>query len=85
MKIAKAVACLAVVCALVFVVSRQAGSQQSQIVQPINSKNLVVLKGNVHPWARAPFDRGPAPATLPLDRMMLVLKSTQVQIAQLHE
>ena len=85
MKIAKAVAFLAVICALVFAASRQAGSQQSQIVQPINSKNMVVLKGNVHPWARAQFDRGPAPATLPLDRMMLVLKSTPEQIAQLHE
>src|SRR5579863_3432312 len=85
MKTAKAVAFLAVVCALVALVSRQASSQQSQIRQPIDPSKLVVLKGNVHPWARARFDRGPAPPSLPMNQMLLVLKSAPSQGAQLQE
>jgi hypothetical protein len=85
MRIAKAVALFAAICALVVLVSRQADSQQSQIREAINPAKLVVLKGNVHPWAQARFDRGPAPANLPMDRMMLVLKSTPEQGAQLEE
>ena len=85
MRIAKTVAVLAVVCALVFLVSRRADSQQSQIREEINAAKTVVLKGNVHPWAQARFDRGLAPATLPMQRMMLVLKSTPQQGTQLDE
>lgn len=85
MKTAKAVAFLAVICALLFLISRPADSQQSQIRQAINPSKLVVLKGNVHPWAQARFDRGPAPANLPMNQMLLVLKNTPSQTAQLQE
>ena len=35
---------------------------------------LTVLEGNTHPLARADFDSGPAPPSLPMERMLLVLK-----------
>ncbi len=44
------------------------------IVQPIDESQLTVLKGNTHPLARPEFDLGTAPAALPMQRMLLVLK-----------
>lgn len=43
------------------------------ITQAIDETKLTTLRGNTHPLARAEFDRGPAPANLPLQRMLLVL------------
>src|SRR5690348_6272565 len=85
MKTAKAVALLGVVCALVFVVSGQVSSPRSQITTPIDNSKLLVLRGNVHPWAQPRFDRGPAPAGLPLERMMLLLKNTPEQTVALQD
>ena len=44
------------------------------IVQPVDESQLTVLHGNTHPLARPQFDLGTAPATLPMQRMLLVLK-----------
>jgi trimeric autotransporter adhesin len=44
------------------------------ITQPIEESNLTVLRGNTYPLARAQYDRGAAPASLPMQRMLLVLK-----------
>lgn len=49
------------------------------IVQPIDESRLTVLKGNTHPLARAQYDQGAAPASLPMQRMVLVLKHSQAQ------
>ncbi len=65
-----------------------AGAQQvpvpARITQPVDPTSLTVLKGNVHPLARPEFDRGPAPAALQLDRMLLVLKRSPEQEAALE-
>src|SRR5271165_258787 len=50
-----------------------------QIVQPLDESRLTVLKGNTHRLARAQFDRGLAPADLPMERMLLVLKRSPEQ------
>ncbi len=52
----------------------QTNDTPARIINAVSEKNAVVLKGNVHPLARAEFDRGPAPLDLPMDRMLLVLK-----------
>ena len=39
----------------------------------INEADRVVLHGNVHPQARAEFDRGSANAAMPMNRMVLLL------------
>jgi subtilase family serine protease len=53
------------------------------ITQPVDESKMVTLHGNVHPLARAEFDQGPAPASLQLDRMLLVLKRSPSQEAAL--
>jgi hypothetical protein len=44
------------------------------ITKAIDDSQRMVLKGNRHPLARAEFDRGTAPTSLPMNRMLLVLK-----------
>ena len=44
------------------------------ITQPIEESKLTVLRGNTYPLALAKYDRGAAPASLPMRRMLLVLK-----------
>jgi subtilase family serine protease len=84
MKIAKALVYFAFVSLVVALASAQTGSVRSQITQPISESKLMVLRGNTHPFARPQFDRGAAPANLPLQRMMLVLKTTPEQGAALN-
>ncbi len=59
-------------------------SPTSLITQPINESQLTVLKGNTHPLARPQFDLGTAPATLPLQRMLLVMKRSPQQESALE-
>src|SRR5882672_2272938 len=55
------------------------------ITQPVDEAQLTVLKGNTHPWARPEFDLGTAPATLPMNRMLLVLKRSPDQESALKK
>jgi subtilase family serine protease len=55
------------------------------ITQPVDENQLTVLKGNTHRLARPEFDWGTAPATLPLQRMLLVLKRNPEQEAALRK
>ena len=47
-------------------------SSPSLIRQPIDESQLVTLRGNTHPLARAQFDIGTASPDLQLNRMLLV-------------
>jgi Pro-kumamolisin, activation domain/Bacterial Ig-like domain (group 3) len=51
----------------------------SRITQAIDAAHLTILQGNVNPLAQARFDRGAAPASLPMQRMLLVLKRSAQQ------
>jgi subtilase family serine protease len=55
------------------------GLQSPLITQQIDETKLTVLKGNTHPSVRAQYDLGTAPATLPMERMLLVLKRSPAQ------
>jgi Pro-kumamolisin, activation domain/Bacterial Ig-like domain (group 3)/Subtilase family len=57
----------------------QSANIQSRINQAIDEKNLVVLKGNTHPFAAPEFDRGAAPGSLQMNRMLMVLSHTPEQ------
>src|SRR5581483_9214242 len=57
---------------------------QARISQEINDAQLMVLRGNTHPLARAEFDQGAAPSDLPMERMLLVLKRSAAQEAALQ-
>ena len=55
------------------------------ITQPVDESSLTPLKGNRYPLARPEFDLGTAPATLPMDRMLLVLKRSSDQESALRK
>jgi len=55
------------------------------ITRPIDESQLTTLKGNTHPLARPVFDLGTAPANLPMQRMLLVLKRSPAQEASLRK
>jgi len=52
---------------------------QPLITQVVDESQLTTLKGNTHPLARHEFDLGTAPASLPMARMLLVLKRSADQ------
>ncbi len=63
-----------------------AGAQdrsRSRITQAISGSRMITLGGNTHPMARAEFDRGDAPADLPMEQMQLVLTRSAGQQADL--
>jgi hypothetical protein len=62
----------------------QAPAVAPRITEAVDDTKLVTLKGNTHPMARAQFDQGAAPDTLPLKRLMLVLKRSPQQEAALR-
>lgn len=55
------------------------------ITQPIDEARLTTLRGNTHPLARPEFDLGTAPASLPMQRMLLVLKRSPEQESALKK
>ena len=63
----------------------QAIIPQPRITQAIDESNLTILKGNTHPLAQAQFDRGAAPGSLALNRMLLVLQRSPEQEAALRQ
>jgi hypothetical protein len=65
--------------------ARGAGDARPLITQAVDESQLTTLKGNTHPMARQQFDLGTAPATLPMERMLLVLKRSGEQEAALRK
>src|ERR1700685_3365140 len=59
--------------------SAQTANIQSRITQQVNDSQRTVLRGNTHPLARPQYDHGSAPASMELNRMMLVLKRSPAQ------
>jgi len=68
---------------LSFAVSAQTSNVQPRITAAINESQLTTLRGNTHPYARPQFDQGAAPDSLPMQRMLLVLKRSPAQEAAL--
>jgi subtilase family serine protease len=62
----------------------QANNARVRITQPVDEAKLTVVHGNTHPLARAQFDRGAAPYSLPMQRMQLVLKRSPEREAALE-
>jgi subtilase family serine protease len=60
-------------------------SVRSLITQPVDETKLTVLRGNTHPMARAQYDKGAAPADLPMNHMRLVLKRSPEQESALEK
>jgi hypothetical protein len=63
----------------------QSPETPSRIVAAVNDEKLVELRGNTHPLAQARYDRGAAPESLPMERMLLVLSRSPEQSAALEK
>jgi Pro-kumamolisin, activation domain/Bacterial Ig-like domain (group 3) len=57
----------------------------ARIVHTVDNSQIVALKGNVHPSARAEFDQGLVPDDQPLKRMLLLLQRGPDQEAALRQ
>ncbi len=65
--------------ALLAVTISAAAQTAPRITQPVDNAQIISLPGNVHPLARPQYDKGAAPASLPMERMLLVLKRSPQQ------
>jgi hypothetical protein len=63
----------------------QVPSRPARITQAIDEKQLVPLRGNVHPLAQAKFDIGAVNDAQPLDRMLLLLQRAPEEEAALRQ
>jgi hypothetical protein len=63
----------------------QLSSRPARITQAIDEKQLVLLRGNVHPLAQPRFDQGAVSDAQPLDRMLLLLQRAPEQEAALRQ
>jgi hypothetical protein len=56
----------------------------ARVTDRVDVSRMVTLRGNTHPLARAQYDQGAAPADLPMNRMMLLLKRSPDQESSLQ-
>jgi hypothetical protein len=63
----------------------QDAAPAARIVSPINERQLVPLKGTVHPLANARNDRGAAPDEMKLERVHLLLTRSAAQESALRQ
>ena len=68
----------------------QAGAEQksrvaARVTEAVDDTRRVALRGNVHPKARAEFDRGAISDAQPITRMLLLLQRSQEQEAELRQ
>lgn len=66
----------------------QSAPARGRIHEPIDNARRVRLAGQTHPLAQPRFDRGPAPNSLPMNHMLLLLKRSpeqETELAQLLE
>jgi len=59
-------------------------SAPARVTDRVDISRMVTLRGNTHPLARAQYDQGAAPADLPMNRMMLLLKRSPDQESALQ-
>lgn len=63
----------------------QTPAVRARVAQAVDMRNLITLRGNVHPLARPEFDQGAAPDDLPTERMLLVLQRGSDQESSLRQ
>jgi hypothetical protein len=61
------------------------GQARPRVVDAVDDARRITLTGNVHPLARAEFDRSAAADSLPMNRMLLLLKRSDEQEAALQD
>jgi hypothetical protein len=76
---------LALILALPLIAAAQGSAVRARVTDRVDLSQLTTLKGNTHPLARAQYDQGAAPASLPMNRMMLILQRSPDQESALQD
>ncbi len=66
-------------------VNAQKVAVRSRVVEAVNDAQMVRTQGNIHPMARAEFDRGTVADSQPMTRMLLLLQRSTEQETALHQ
>jgi subtilase family serine protease len=61
------------------------GQVRPRVVEAVDDARRITLSGNVHPLARAEFDRGAVAESQPMNRILLLLKRSDEQEAALQD
>ena len=61
------------------------GQVPARVVETVDDARRITLSGNVHPLARAEFDRGAVAESQPIGRILLLLKRSDEQEAALED
>src|SRR5947207_8746010 len=62
----------------------QTAAPQARVVEAVRNDKLIMLRGNVHPQARAANDRGALPSARPVTRIHVLLQRSAEQEAALQ-
>lgn len=62
-----------------------ASAVRPRVTDRVDTSRLTTLKGNTHPLARIQYDQGAAPASLPMNRIMLLLQRSPEQETALQD
>ena len=62
----------------------QRSASQPRIAGAIDESSLVTLRGNIQPLAQPKYDQGPAPVSMPANRLLLILSRSTQQEAELQ-
>jgi hypothetical protein len=65
--------------------AQQNGRVPARVIDTVDDTNRTMLRGNVHPMARAQFDRGAAADAQPVTRILLLLQRSAEQEAALRQ
>ncbi len=63
----------------------QSNAAPARVTERVDTSRLTTLSGNTHALARPQYDQGAAPADLPMNRIMMVLKRSADQEAALQD
>src|SRR5580704_16842402 len=61
------------------------GQVRPRVMEAVDDARRITLSGNVHPLARAEFDRGAVEESQPMNRILLLLKRSNEQEAALQD
>ena len=78
-------ALISLFCPLLLNTTSAFGQVQPRIVEAVDNARRITLTGNVHPLARAEFERGAADDGLPVNRILLLLKRSDAQESALQD
>ena len=84
-KLSQIAVILAAILSAVQLADAQTQNVPTRITQKVDERQLVVLRGNTHPLARAEYDQGAVMDAQPLRRMLLLLQRSSEQEAALRQ